>query len=116
MLLLNTLPGAHALHHAPDERRAGEEWRMLRRLARNPSLAVEDTACARALIYAKEHFSAPSRRFIASEFLLNGYDMRNAIRSAVRRCLIPRAKEASVFAFLYNDKIAEPKLALNRKR
>lgn len=116
MILPLALPGAHALYHAPDERRAGEEWRLLRSLARNPSLAVEDAAIARKLIYAKEGFSSPSRVFIAREFLLNGYDMRGAIHSACLRALIPRAKLQSVFAFLYSDKISEPRLTLNRKR
>jgi hypothetical protein len=116
VILALALPGAHELHHAPDERRAGEEWRLLRSLARNPSLAVEDAGIARKLIYARESFTAHSRQFIAQEFLLNGYDMRGAIHSACLRALIPRAKLPSVFAFLYSDKIQEPKLTLNRKR
>jgi hypothetical protein len=116
MLPALNLPGAHALFHAPDERRQGEEWRFLRELARNPSLAVTDSAMARRLVYVREGFTGHCRPFIAREFLLNGYDMRAAIKAASKRGLIPAAKLKAVFAFLYTDAIPEPKLTVNRKR
>ena len=78
--------------------RAGAEWALLRRVARNPRLATSDPATARAFILVNASFSDARRRRLALELLFAEFDAEQALTVFCRT--LPPADAAATRKFL----------------